>query len=94
MVQLVKNLPGMQETEVRFLGGEDSLEKGKATHSSILAWENSMGCIAHGVAKSQTRLRDFHFIFRTSSGDLTRSQRHRNLLSLRTTLCKDQNIVP
>ena len=36
--QLVKNLPAMQETWVRSLGWEDPLEKGKATHSSILAW--------------------------------------------------------
>ena len=35
---LVKNLPAMQETLVQFLGWEDPLEKGKATHSSILAW--------------------------------------------------------
>ena len=34
--QLGKNLPAQQETPVRFLGGEDSLEKGKATHFSIL----------------------------------------------------------
>ena len=33
-----KNLPSMQETAVQFLGQEDPLEKGKATHSSILAW--------------------------------------------------------
>ena len=38
MTQLVKNLPAMQETWVRSLGKEDPLEKGKATHSSILAW--------------------------------------------------------
>ena len=37
IAQLVKNLPAMQETLVPFLGGEDPLEKGKATHSSILA---------------------------------------------------------
>ena len=36
--QLVKNPPAMQETLVQFLGREDLLEKGKATHSSILAW--------------------------------------------------------
>ena len=36
--QLVKNLPAMRETWVRSLGWEDPLEKGKATHSSILAW--------------------------------------------------------
>ena len=35
---MVKNLPAMQETWVRFLGGEYPLEKGMATHSSILAW--------------------------------------------------------
>ena len=39
MVQLVKNPPAMQETWVRYLGWEDPLEKGKSTHSSILAWE-------------------------------------------------------
>ena len=38
IAQLEKNLPAMQETLVRFLGWEDPLEKGKATHSSILAW--------------------------------------------------------
>ena len=38
VAQLVKNLPAMQETWVRSLGSEDPLEKGKATHSSILAW--------------------------------------------------------
>ena len=37
VAQLVKNPPAMQETPVRFLGWEDPLEKGKATHSSILA---------------------------------------------------------
>ena len=38
VAQLVKNLPAMWETWVRSLGWEDPLEKGKATHSSILAW--------------------------------------------------------
>ena len=36
--QMVKNLPARQETWVRSLDGEDPLEKGMATHSSILAW--------------------------------------------------------
>ena len=36
--ELVKNLHAMQETPFQFLGWEDPLEKGKATHSSILAW--------------------------------------------------------
>ena len=35
---LVKNLPAVQETLVRFLGWEDPLEMGQATHSSVLAW--------------------------------------------------------
>ena len=38
VTQLVKNLPAMWETWVRSLGWEDPLEKGKATHSRILAW--------------------------------------------------------
>ena len=38
VVQLVKNPPAMWETWVQSLGWEDPLEKGKATHSSILAW--------------------------------------------------------
>ena len=33
-----KELPAVQETPVGFLGWEDPLEKGKATHSSVLAW--------------------------------------------------------
>ena len=37
-VQMVKNLPAMQETWVQSLGQEDPLEKGMATHSSVLAW--------------------------------------------------------
>ena len=39
VVQLVKKLPAMQETWVRSPGQEDTLEKGMATHSSILAWK-------------------------------------------------------
>ena len=38
MAQTVNNLPAMQETWVGSLGWEDPLEKGKATHSNILAW--------------------------------------------------------
>ena len=38
VAQTVKNLPAMQEAWVQFLGWEDPLEKGMATHSSILAW--------------------------------------------------------
>ena len=38
MAQILKNLPAMQETWAGSLGQEDSLEKGMATHSSVLAW--------------------------------------------------------
>ena len=38
VAQLVKNLPAMWETWVQSLGWEDPLEKGKATHSSVMAW--------------------------------------------------------
>ena len=64
MAQLVKNPPAMRETWVRSLGWEVSLEKGKATHFSILAWRIpwTMQCMdyaVHGVTKSQTWLSDF-----------------------------------
>ena len=38
VAQMIKTLPAMQETQVLSLGLEDPLEKGMATHSSILAW--------------------------------------------------------
>ena len=60
---IVKNLPVIQETQVRFLGWEDPLEEGMATHSSILPWRIPMvrGAwrpLVHGAAKSWTRLSD------------------------------------
>ena len=58
VTQLVKDPPAMQETWVRSLGWEDPLEKGKVTHSSILAWK--IPWTVHGVTKSRTRLSDFH----------------------------------
>ena len=39
VAQTVKHLPAMQETQVRFLGRKDPLEKEMATHSSTLAWK-------------------------------------------------------
>ena len=58
---MVKNLPTVQETWVQSLGKEDPLEKGMATHSSILAWEmpqtEEPGRLqSMGVTKSQTQL--------------------------------------
>ena len=38
VAQMVKNLPAMQETQVQSLGREFPLERGRATHSNILAW--------------------------------------------------------
>ena len=54
--QSVKNLPATQETWVRFLGQEDTLEKETATHSSSLTWktpwtEESEGATVHGIAR-------------------------------------------
>ena len=62
MTQRVKNLPAMKESHIQSLGQEDSLEKGIATHSSILAWripwskELDELHTVHGDAKSQTCL--------------------------------------
>ena len=61
--QTVKSLPAMQETRVQSLDWKDPLEKGIATHSSILCLENPMDrgawqATVHGVAKSRTQLSD------------------------------------
>ena len=63
VAQMVKNLPAVWQTWLRSLGGEDPLEEGMATHSSILAWRIPMDrgawwATVHGVAKSRTRLSD------------------------------------
>ena len=59
VAQTVKRLPTMLETRVQSLGWEDPLEKGMATHSSILAWRISMDrgawqTTVYGVTKSWT----------------------------------------
>ena len=65
VAQLVKNPPAMWETWVQSLGWEDPLEKGKATHSSILAWRipwtKSIGL------QSPTQLNHFHFHYTFTS---------------------------
>ena len=58
----------MRETWVQSLSWEGLLEKGKATHFSS-GLENSMDCIVHGVAKSQTRLNDFHSLHNNSESE-------------------------
>ena len=50
VAQLVGTLPAMQETWVRSLGWEDPLEKGKATHSSILAWRSPWIYLSFGAS--------------------------------------------
>ena len=55
---MVKNPPAKQETLVRYLGQDDSLEKEMVTHSSILSWEimdrGARWATVHGVAKSES----------------------------------------
>ena len=58
MSQLVKTLPAMQETWVRSLSWEDPLEKGTATHSSILAWGIPWTVQSMGLQRVG---HDFHF---------------------------------
>ena len=72
---MVKNLPAMQETPVQFLGQEDPLEMGMATHSSILAWripcrEGPGRLQSTGSQKSLTRLSDLTFFLSTLSRGL------------------------
>ena len=51
MAQLVKNMPAMRETWVQSLGWEDTLEKGKAIHSSILAWRIPCTVLSMGAQR-------------------------------------------
>ena len=61
---MIENLPAKRDIEemwVRFLGQENPLEKGMATHSSIVAWRipwtEETGGLVHSVTKSQTQLK-------------------------------------
>ena len=58
VVQMVENLPAMQETQVQSLGQEDPLEKGMATYSSSLAWRipwtEEPGSLQSTESQSQT----------------------------------------
>ena len=57
--QMLKNLPAMQETQIQCLGQEDPLEKGMATHSSILAYgQRSLVSYSPWGHKRQTLLSD------------------------------------
>ena len=62
VAQMVKNLPAVRETQVQSVGQDDPLEKGMATHSSILAWRipwrEESGRLWSMGSKSQTGLSD------------------------------------
>ena len=82
VAQTVKNLSVMQETRFQFLGWEDPLEKGMATHSSILAWripwteEPGTGCSPWGCKELDTTARLTHsqsFRFPSTVGDMRKS---------------------
>ena len=64
VAQLVKNLSAMRETWVQSLVWGNPLEKGKATHSSVLAWRIPWTVYSPWDRKGQTRLSDFHFHFK------------------------------
>ena len=67
LAQLVKNLPAMWETSVRSLGWEDPLEKGKATHSSILAWRIPWNTQPRKLQRVQNDWATFTFTFHLST---------------------------
>ena len=62
VAQLVKNLPALQETQVRFLGWEDPLEKEMAIHSSVLAWKShgERSLVGYSPDRKSTRLNSSH----------------------------------
>ena len=55
VAQMVKNPPAMQETWVRSLDWEDSLEEGMATHSSIIAWKTPMDKKSGGLQSTESQ---------------------------------------
>ena len=57
VAQMVKNLPAMQETWVQALGQKDPLERGMATHSSILAWRSPWTELPGGLQSMGRRVR-------------------------------------
>ena len=77
MVQLVENPPAMRETWVQSLGWEDPLEKGKATHSRILAWRIPWTVHAdHGVSKSPWGCKESDMTERLSHEGTTKDVRY------------------
>ena len=79
MAQMVKNLSAIPETQVRSLGGEDLLEKGMATHSSILAWripwtEEPGGLQSRSLTESYTAAVSEHWNSITSTSFINSSE--------------------
>ena len=69
IAQLVKNLPAMQEISVQFLGWEGPLERGKAAHSSILAWSRKESDMTEQLSLSMdTVTLDFETLFQPEEG--------------------------
>ena len=69
MAQMVKKFPAMQEIQLRFLGQEDTLEKGTAPHSSILAWRISW-------TKKPGRLQSMYYTQSDTTEQLTHTHTH------------------
>ena len=86
---MVKNLLAMQETQVQFLGWEDTLEKEMAIYSSILAWripwteEPGRLYIVHGVEKIQAQLSDCHSLTCLKGGNPLCFENSRTSLRIR-----------
>ena len=94
---VVKNLPAKQKMWVGSLGQEDPLEKGMATHSSILAWKNPVGSGAwwakvHRVAKSQTWLSGWPCTYQLSSAG-TRMQVDRRFSKLKSRIPRTYSYI-
>ena len=69
---MVKKFPAMQEIQLRFLGQEDTLEKGTAPHSSILAWRISW-------TKKPGRLQSMYYTQSDTTEQLTHTHTHTHI---------------
>ena len=70
VVQMIENLPAMQETQVLSQGWEDPLEKEMTTYSSILAWRIAVVYSPWGHKESVTTEQLTHFLLLSPSSDL------------------------
>ena len=106
VAQLVKNPPAMWETWVRSLGWEDPLEKGKATHSSILAWRTPWSVESMGLQRvwrdwatftftetGSGKLANNHLVAKESSTREINGQSWRIKFSVKVRVCYWLNVV-